>query len=176
MAEGEVEPHAEGSLAIADELAGGVVNGRNVVGVKGVPYAERVCQHAGTHAEEARLVDVVVTVQRSGQHAPAENVQAEDEQRHPTDAGPFPRGQAGPDPSQARGQRLRAQSSIRRAARLHPRSAPTPYAHHPRIVSYPRMTCNKEWVAIGWQEHAERLDSRRPEEPTSVDVQRRMTR
>src|ERR1019366_1416561 len=126
MAEGEVEPHAEGSLAIADELAGGVVDGRNVVGVKGVPYAKRVRQHAGADAEEARLVDVVVTVEGSGQHAPAENVQAEDEQRHRTDTGPFPRGQAGPDPGQAGRHRLRAQASPCHQVRLHPWFALTP--------------------------------------------------
>ena len=60
VAEGEEEPDGQRPLALGDQLAGGVVDRGDVVGVEGVPHAEGVGQRAGADAEDRRLADVVV--------------------------------------------------------------------------------------------------------------------
>ena len=47
MAQGEEEPDAERPLAPLHQVAGGVVDGRDVVGVEGVAQPEAVGQTAG---------------------------------------------------------------------------------------------------------------------------------
>ena len=55
MAEREEEADTERALALVDQLAGGVVDGGDVVGVKGVAHPEGVGQHAGAETEDLRL-------------------------------------------------------------------------------------------------------------------------
>ena len=96
--EGEEEAHRQRPLAVIDELAGGVVDGRDVVGVEGMPHAERVGQDAGAEAEDLGPADVVVPADGGGQHDPAEYVEADDDAGHDPRPGPLPRGQPVLDP------------------------------------------------------------------------------
>ena len=60
VAEREEEADAERSLALVDQLAGRVVDGRDVIGVEGVAHAQGVGEHPGPEAEEPGLGHVVV--------------------------------------------------------------------------------------------------------------------
>ena len=60
VAEGEPEARADRGPALADELAGGVVDGRDVVGIEGVPDAEHVRRQADADPEHARAAQPVV--------------------------------------------------------------------------------------------------------------------
>jgi hypothetical protein len=51
VAEGEEEADAQRPLALVHQLAGGVVDGGDVVGVEGVPHAEGVGEHRDADAE-----------------------------------------------------------------------------------------------------------------------------
>ena len=89
---------AERPLPVLDQLASGVVDGGDVVGIEGVPHAEGVSQDTGTESEELGLVDVEMAPERKDQHGPTEHVEADDGRRHPPHLGPFPRGEALADP------------------------------------------------------------------------------
>ena len=99
--EREEEPGRQRSLALTDQLAGGVVDGGDVVGVEGVPHAERVGQRAGADAEDRRLADLVVAAQRRGQHGPAHEVQANHGGGHAADPRPLGRAETLADLGQA---------------------------------------------------------------------------
>ena len=86
------KPGADRRLALADELAGGVVDRGDVVGVEGVPDAEHVGGQADADAEDAGAAEpVVVRGDREDQHAPADDVQQQDEAGHAGDRPPVPR-------------------------------------------------------------------------------------
>jgi hypothetical protein len=93
VAEGEEEPGRQRPLALADELAGGVVDRGDVVGVESASHAEGVGEDAGAEAEDLRPGDVIVGVDRGGQHPPAHDVQADDHARHSPGPRPLSGGQ-----------------------------------------------------------------------------------
>ena len=100
VAEGEEVADAERALAVVDQLAGGVVDGGDVVGVEGVAHAQGVGQHAGPEAEDLVRADVVVAADGRRQHGPAEHVEADDQPGHGSGPGPFAGGKPVPDPRQ----------------------------------------------------------------------------
>src|ERR1700704_2853222 len=57
MAQREEEAHADRLLALLEQLPGGVVDGRDVIGVEGMPKAEGVGQAA--QGEEGRVTCAV---------------------------------------------------------------------------------------------------------------------
>ena len=73
----EREPEADGQrpLAVGHQLAGGVVDRRDVVGVEGVPQPERVRGDAEPDAEDLRAERVVVRGDEREQRDPADDVQ-----------------------------------------------------------------------------------------------------
>ncbi len=46
-------PTLSGRLPVMDQLAGGVVDGRNVIGIEGVAHPQRVGQHPGPELKYA---------------------------------------------------------------------------------------------------------------------------
>ena len=82
VTEGEREPDAERSLAVADQLAGRVVDRRDVVGVERMAHPKRVGQDTGAESKDLRLRDVQVSAQRRGQQRPADHIQRDDHRRH----------------------------------------------------------------------------------------------
>ncbi len=93
VAEREEVPEAErprpaGALPLVHLLAGGVVDHRDVVGVEGVPQAERVGQHADADAE----APVVRRYHERDEDAEAEHVQGEDRGVHQRYPAPLGRG------------------------------------------------------------------------------------
>ena len=102
VAEREEEPDRQRPLALADQLAGGVVDGGDVVGVERVPHAEGVGQHARAHAEGLAPADVVMPARDGGgEQAPSDHVQADDDAGHRADPVPLGGSQRGPDGGQA---------------------------------------------------------------------------
>jgi hypothetical protein len=97
VTQGEEEPDGQRALALADQLAGGVVDRRDVVGVERVPHAQRVGQRPGTDPEDRRLADLVVAAERGRQHHPARHVQPGHRRDHAAQAGPLSRAQPLPD-------------------------------------------------------------------------------
>ena len=91
MPEGEPEPDGDRPLALGHQLAGGVVDRGDVVGVEGVPHAQRVRGQPEAEAEDLGVAHLVVLRDHDPhQHAPAEDVQQQDERRHADDRSPFP--------------------------------------------------------------------------------------
>ena len=88
VAEGEEEAAAQGAFAVGHELAGGVVDAGDVVGVEGVPEPQEPGGDgdAQPDAESAAAADslVVEVVRHHAQHvdAPACPVDRQDEQEH----------------------------------------------------------------------------------------------
>ena len=72
VAEAEPEADAHRALAVGHQLAGGVVDGRDVVGVEGVPHAEGVRREAEADAEDRAADLVVVRGDDPDQQPPAE--------------------------------------------------------------------------------------------------------
>ncbi len=105
VAEGEPEADRDRALAVRHELAGGVVDGGDVVRVEGVPHTEGVRGQPQPDAEQLRRRHVVVVRDDQGeQHAPAEHGEEQDGQGHPDDRDPLGPGQArGRTPAQRRG-------------------------------------------------------------------------
>jgi len=89
VAEAEPEPDAQGTLTLAHELAGGVVDGRDVIGVERVPHAERVCRDAQSDPHELPADGVAVWGNECDEHAPANDMQQEDKAPHSQQAAPF---------------------------------------------------------------------------------------
>jgi hypothetical protein len=105
VAQREPEPHGERLTAatvrgvVGHDLAGGVVDGRDVVGVEGVPHPERVRQDAHPDRED-RVVAAELEVLRGDQpeqHAKADHVQQHDEAAHAVQRAPVRAGQAAPE-------------------------------------------------------------------------------
>ena len=84
---------------VGHQLAGGVVDGRDVVGVERVPQAERVRQDADADGEDRVVPAEVVVVghHEAEQHAEADDVQQDDEPVHRR------RARSGPAGSSSRG-------------------------------------------------------------------------
>jgi hypothetical protein len=82
VAEAEPEPDAERTSALTHELARHVVDGRDVIGVEGVPHAERVCRDTQPYPHELSPDRVAVWCHEADQHAPTEHVQQQDEPPH----------------------------------------------------------------------------------------------
>ncbi len=84
VAEGEPEPDRQWSAAaVGEQLAGGVVDRGDVVGIEGVPQAESVGEHADPDAEHPGGSEVVVRRRdEDDEHAEPEDVQQRDEPEH----------------------------------------------------------------------------------------------
>ena len=88
VAEGEEEAAAQRAFAVRHQLAGGVVDAGDVVGVEGMPEPQEPGGdgHAEPHAESPAAADtlVVEVVRHHAQHvdAPARRVDRQDEQEH----------------------------------------------------------------------------------------------
>ena len=78
VAEGEKEPGAEGPLPVGHQLAGGVVDRRDVVGVEGVPGAEGPGGERHAQPEAQALELEMVRGDREHEDAPATDVQDQD--------------------------------------------------------------------------------------------------
>ncbi len=118
VAEGEPEPdrerladlgagHAGGFLlgVVGHQLARGVVDRRDVVGVERVPQPERVREDADADREDRVVTAEVVVVRHheAEQDAEADDVQQDDEPVHPAERGPVAPGQAAAEPGEPRG-------------------------------------------------------------------------
>ena len=93
MAQREEEPDPERALTFVDQLAGGVVDGRDVVGVEGVAHAQREGQDAGAQTEQLRLRNMEVVADGHQQERPADDVEHQHGQRHAADPGPLAPGE-----------------------------------------------------------------------------------
>nr|WP_244098975.1 MULTISPECIES: hypothetical protein [Burkholderia] len=79
MTEREPESHARRPLAFTEQFARGVVDRRDVVGVKRMPHAQRVRRHAGADAEGSGADTEMVRNDERKQRTPADDVQNDDE-------------------------------------------------------------------------------------------------
>jgi len=91
VAQGEEEADAQRPAAFVHQLAGGVVDRRDVVGIEGVPQPEGVGQHAGAHPERRPRVDPVVPPGSQGQQRETEQMHPEDRTVNPGEAAPLGR-------------------------------------------------------------------------------------
>jgi hypothetical protein len=83
VTEGEPEPDAQRALAFLHQLAGRVVDRRDVIGIERMPQPERVGRHPDPDRERARPAEAVpVRCDQRDQCHEAEHVQAGDGQRH----------------------------------------------------------------------------------------------
>ncbi|HUA95839.1 MAG TPA: hypothetical protein VMB82_09960 [Acidimicrobiales bacterium] len=89
VAEREEEPDAHRSLPLGHELPGRVVDGRDVVGVKGVAHAEGERQDAGADPEHLGSRQLVVVGRGGKQQGQAHDEQGNDGDRHPANPGPL---------------------------------------------------------------------------------------
>ncbi len=89
VAQREPEADRQRALALAHQLAGGVVDGGDVVGVEGVPHAERVRGEPHAGAEDLAADVVVLGRDDREQGEPADHVQREDEAAHTCQADPL---------------------------------------------------------------------------------------
>ena len=110
VAEGEEEADRQRPVAVGHQLAGRVVDRRDVVGVEGVPHAQGVRGEADAEAERLLADAVVVRRDEGGEGEPAEDVQSDDHRGHRRDAEPFAPGQREANPPE-RGLRGRWPSS-----------------------------------------------------------------
>ena len=109
--EAEPEADAHRALALGHQLAGGVVDGGDVVGVEGVPHAEGVRREAEADAEHLAADVVAVRGDDAHEQAPPEQVQEEHEAQRPDQAGLLARGEA-PAGGPVEGGRRHAANSI----------------------------------------------------------------
>jgi hypothetical protein len=90
--------------AASHQLAGGVVDGGDVVGVEGVPQPEGVGEHADTDGED-RVVTaerVVLREHESEEDTQADDVQCDDERDHAGQRPPVPAVEAADESGQPR--------------------------------------------------------------------------
>ena len=92
VAQGEPEADRQRALALVHQLAGGVVDRRDVVGVEGVPHAQGVGGHADADAEGLGAEAVVLGRDDRHQGEPADDVQRHDERAPSRRAGSTPPG------------------------------------------------------------------------------------
>ena len=98
------KPHRQRPLPVVHQLPGGVVDGRDVVGVEGVPHAQRVRGEPEPDAEHAGGAERVVRgADADDQRDPADDVQHEHEPGHAGRPAPLVAGSAGRwEPPEAR--------------------------------------------------------------------------
>jgi len=87
----EAEPEADAHrlLAVCHQLAGRVVDGRDVVGVEGVAHTQGVGRDAEPDADDLATDAVLRRHDEGEEHAPPDDVQQEDEQAHAGEAAPL---------------------------------------------------------------------------------------
>ena len=83
------ETHRHRASTIGHQLAGGVVDGRDVVGIEGMPHAQRVRGDTQPDPEDAALHREMRGSNQEKQHAPAENVQRDYCGTHSDDTAPL---------------------------------------------------------------------------------------
>jgi hypothetical protein len=99
VSEGEPEADTQRPLVLGDQLAGGVVDGRDVVRVEGVPHPQHIRRHAERDAVELSVAEPqVLRRDRAEQHPPADHVQQHDEARHAGEDQPLGAAQRLPEP------------------------------------------------------------------------------
>ena len=89
MAQGEEEPDRKRSLPVAHQLAGGVVDRRDMVGVKCVPQPQGVGGQPDAQTEGFAAHAEMVRGDERGQGDPADQVQGHDHPHHGGDASPL---------------------------------------------------------------------------------------
>ena len=90
----EPEARRRGGGAVPDQLAGRVVDGRDVVGVEGVAGAEQEGGDAQADTEDTRAAHVEPLGRDDrDQHSPAERVEHDDDRRHAGDVAAVGRGE-----------------------------------------------------------------------------------
>ena len=85
MAHGEPEADRFGPLAVGHQLAGGVVDGGDVVGVERVPQSEEVGGDAQPHTEYLGAGAIVVRRDDEHQHREADYMHQRDHAEQDTD-------------------------------------------------------------------------------------------
>ncbi len=96
--QGEPETDGQRPLALGHELAGGVVDGRDVVSVERVAETQGVRRDSDPDPEELR----VLGQDCDDEDAPADDVEPDDEAEHAADPAPLPGGQRATDAAQTR--------------------------------------------------------------------------
>ena len=95
---------------VGDQLAGGVVDRRDVIGVEGMAQAEGVGEHADADVVEPAVADLeVVRHDQAEQDPEAEHVQEDDEPEHAPQRSAIAPGQRRAEPGDAGGARGRGQ-------------------------------------------------------------------
>ena len=90
VAQGKPETCGQRPRALADQLAGGVVDYGDVVGVERMPHPEQVGRHPESDAEDARRSQRdVLRRHPEDQHAPAKYVERQDNTAHRGDRRPI---------------------------------------------------------------------------------------
>jgi Fur family transcriptional regulator, ferric uptake regulator len=89
VAEREEEANAEWPLAFTHEFPGGVVDGSDVVGVKGMTHPKSQGKNSCTETEYVGLGESIVVRDRGKEQNEAENEESADEQEHPANAHPL---------------------------------------------------------------------------------------
>ncbi len=87
--EGEPETHRQRPPAGVHQLAGRVVDRRDVVGVEGVPHPQGVGGHPDPDTEGLRAQAVVLRGHEHDQGEPADGMQGQDDGGHPTEPPPL---------------------------------------------------------------------------------------
>jgi hypothetical protein len=90
MSEREPEADRHRTLALRHQLAGGVVDRGNVIGVECMPHAKGVGGEAQPDAQHLGRADLVVLRRHdSDEYAPADYVEQQDTARHTDDRAPL---------------------------------------------------------------------------------------
>ena len=105
VAQREEEADPERPLPVGHQLSRGVVDGRDVVGVEGMPQSEAVGGHAGAEADRR-----VLGSDECDQSQPADDMQGQDSSREPSETSPFAAGE-GPAHQMKPGERGRHRRS-----------------------------------------------------------------
>ncbi len=96
VAEGEVEPRAQRPFPVGHELAGRVVDRRDVIGVERMTGAQRPRGERHPQPEAQALIVEMVRLDGEGEDPPPQHVERRDHQCHRAAAPPFRRGQRAP--------------------------------------------------------------------------------
>ena len=98
VSEGEPESDGKRPAPVVHELARGVVDGRDVIGVEGVSHPEDICGDADSDAETLVRTELeVLGGHAPDQRAPPDQMQEDDHGRHREDGEPFTDGEGVPD-------------------------------------------------------------------------------
>ena len=100
VAQGEEEPHPQWALAFLQQVAGGVIDGGDVVGVEGVAQPEPVGQRPGPGEDQGALAVAEVVVAGLGvvvvEHPESHDVQQRHEPEQPGQPRDLIAGESGP--------------------------------------------------------------------------------